>query len=187
MTEVLSDTQAGFNPGVLDLAGADTTAASFDPIDAGRYTMEVWDAQWTETKEDSTGKLGPNFPYISVEVKIKQEGNQYNNRHLWTNFFPLAPEGYDPTKKARNQGAFVNFLVALGYKEEEVKSPQFQLDFDALKGKPFIGVVSKDAIPKNDPNNPNEEQQFRNQIKGFKAVGDTTVDAAGVGNAAQLL
>lgn len=153
---------------VLDLSGADTTG--FDPVDGGRYDAEVWEMEWQKTKPDATGAYGPNWPYINVQFKIEGRVNKESvgDRRVFAKFFPKAPDGYDPKKAAKSQGTFVNFLVALGYKEEDIKTASFQLpDFESLKAKPLVIVVSKD---------PNKDDQgnlvgYFNNVNGFKPAG----------------
>lgn len=160
----------GEAPGVLDLSGADTKA--FDAIDGGRYDAEIWDAEWQATKPDSQGALGPNVPYVNIQFKIT--AGDYENRRVFTKYFPVVPEGYDAAKGAKNQGAFVNFLVALGLgTEAEVKSASFKIDFEAMKGKACSIVVSKDAVKGTDP------VEWQNNVKGVRPLGDQTSTTSG--------
>jgi hypothetical protein len=130
---------------VLDLSGADTSG--FDPVDAGRYDAVVWDAEWKRTKPDSNGAYGPNWPYISVQFKVdgRIAGVSVGDRRIFTNYFPTAPQGYDPKKAAKSSGSFVNFLVGLGFKEEDVKKADFSIDFEAWKNKPCVIAVTVDT------------------------------------------
>lgn len=151
---------------VLDLSGADTSG--FDPIDPDRYQATVWDAEWLKTKPDSTGAYGPNWPYINVHFKIeaaKLNGQEVGERRVFAKYFPTAPQGYDAQKAAKSQGSFVNFLVGLGFKEEDIKKPDFTIDFESWKGKPCVVVVSRDAIAGTDP------PVYTNNVKGVKAAG----------------
>lgn len=159
---------------VLDLSGADTSG--FDPIDPDRYPATVWEANWEKTKPDSTGAYGPNWPYINVQFKVegaKLNGQEVGDRRVFAKYFPKAPQGYDAQKAAKSQGSFVNFLVGLGFKEEDIKKADFTLDFEAMKGKPCVVVVSRDAIAGTDP------PVYTNNVKGVKAAGtDTSAPSA---------
>lgn len=157
---------------VLDLSGADTSG--FDPIDPNRYTATVWEAEWAKTKPDATGAYGPNWPYINVQFKVegaKLNGQEVGDRRVFAKYFPTAPQGYDPQKAAKSQGSFVNFLVGLGYKEEDIKKADFTINFEDWKGKPCVVVISRDAIPNTDP------PVYTNNVKGVKTAGTDTTAA----------
>lgn len=151
---------------VLDLSGADTSG--FDPVDAGKYDAVVWDAEWKKTKPDATGAYGPNWPYISVQFKIEGRiaGQSVGDRRVFANYFPTSPPGYDPKKAASSQGGFVNFLVGLGFKEEDIKKPDFTLDFDSWKNKPCVIVVTVNTEYNN------------NKVGGVKAAGSSVATPA---------
>jgi hypothetical protein len=144
---------------VLDLSGADTSG--FDPVDAGKYDAVVWEAEWKKTKPDSNGAYGPNWPYISVQFKIEGRinGQSVGDRRVFASYFPSTPQGYDAQKAAKSQGSFVNFLVGLGFKEEDIKKTDFTIDFESWKGKPCAVVLSVNSEYNN------------NTVKGVKPAG----------------
>ena len=159
--------------GVLDLSDADTSG--FDAMDPGKQPALVWEATWGKTKEDSTGAMGPNVPFINVQFKIDTgEGVKYNNRRVFNKYFPKPPEGYDADKAAKLKGSFVNFLVALGYDEAAIKAPGFTLDLSELNGKECDVVVSKQEYPKG-------SGIYTNGVAGVKARSAAGAPGEGTG------
>lgn len=148
---------------VLDLSDADTT--QFEAIPADRYNALVWEMSWSKTQGGPNAKMPAGTPYINVQFKIEDE--PYVNRRVFNKYFPIAPEGYDADKAAKNKGSFVNFLMAITSQDEAtVKASAGNLDFDELQGKPCVVAVSKRQYPEN-----SDPPEYVNDVKGVKAAG----------------
>lgn len=142
MSEV---TEAPEGIGPLNLSDADTTIPSFEVIPSGtEVKSEVFEADWTKIKADSTGKLAPGTRGLKVHIKVLNdgEGSKYYNRRVFNNFWLPGPEYEDQEKAKKMRGMLVNFLVAIGYEKDAVMGGSFDLDAEVeagnLEGREFI-------------------------------------------------
>lgn len=116
-------------PATLDLTTADTRG--FDPVPQGTYDAIVADVTPIVT-ENPDGKLPLGTPGINVQFAI--DGGPYDNRRVFNRYW-MPPADYDPEKRSRSLGMLARFLIAIGYPEEQVKSPSFSLDTEDMKGR----------------------------------------------------
>lgn len=153
--------------GPLDLSGADTSG--IDPVPSGKYNLTVFEAEWTETKNE--GKLPIGTDMFKVQFTIDStypdgaeevDGMKLGNRRVFQNFFPIPPKGYDKDKAAKNKGSFVRFLVACGYDKEEIESGKFNLEVEDLIGKSCVATL------KIQPGDEEKGYDPSNAITGFK-------------------
>jgi hypothetical protein len=153
---------------VLDLSGADTSG--FDTIKAGTYDAVVFKAEMQETKGGPEAKMPAGTPKLNIQLKITEE--PYNNRRVFTSYV-IPPADYDPTKAAKMKGMFVRFLTAIGYDEKKVQSGKFNLDIEDLSGRECRVVVGVK------PKWGGAEGETDNEVKGVKAIGDTSGATSG--------
>src|SRR6266576_3765064 len=102
--------------GTLNLADADTSAGDFTPIPAALYDMHVHEVKVVEVEHDN-GKLPMGTPGYNIQFRV--DGGKYDNRVVFKRYY-IPGEGYDPEKRKKSLGIFVNFLIGLGYYKEEV-------------------------------------------------------------------
>lgn len=154
--------------GPLNLSDADTRG--FDALDAGKYNAEVFEMSWDAVKNtDGQGKMPAGTPMLKVQFKIlepKIDGELVDQDRRQFTQFVIPPADYDKKKAATMKGIVARFFMALGFTEEQVKSPKFDPDFEDLKGRPCVITLSKYLYP-DDP----ETGEWRNQVKGVKAAG----------------
>jgi hypothetical protein len=172
---VLSTTE-GFS-GALDLSGADTSG--FSALDSGTYDVELFSWEMAATKggqnEDGTQKKMPEgTPMLKVQLKVIEP--EFENRRLFDQFV-LPPADYDAEKRSKMLGALVRFLVALGMEENDVKKKSFKLTeaLEELVGNPARATVAKKPKYKSKP----EDEEYDNEVKGYKRAGDGSPDARG--------
>ena len=154
---------------LLDLSGADTSG--FEPAPAGIYDAVVYDAEWTETAGGDNAKLPKGTPMLKVQFKIIEGGEEgkYYNYRVWGQY-TLPPEvgidgqPYPKDKAARLLGGLVNFFVAIGYDETEVRGKKFDPDLAEVKGRECRVLVGRQEYPKG-------SGTFTNNLKGVKPIG----------------
>jgi hypothetical protein len=161
----------------LDLSGADTTG--FAALDAGRYQAEVFELSWDSVKNsDGTGKMPAGTPMLKVQFKILEPRIDDKvidqDRRAFTQYV-IPPKGYDAKKAATMKGMVARFFMAIGFTEEQVKSPKFDPDFEDLKGRPCVVTLNKYLYP-DDP----ETGEWRNSVKGVKPAGSVVGAASGL-------
>src|SRR5438132_14033113 len=124
----MSDIQPEF-PATLDLSGADTKG--FDPVPQGTYDAIIFDVTPIVT-ENPDGKLPLGTPGINVQFAI--DGGPYDNRRVFNRYW-MPPVEYDEEKRNKSLGMLARFLGAIGYDEADIKSGNFNLDVEDMKGR----------------------------------------------------
>lgn len=162
----MSEVTEGMGP--LDLSDADLEG--FDAIDAGRYNVELVELTWDAVKNPN-GKLPVGTPILKIQAKVVDH-EQYENRRLFDQF-TVPPKDYDAKKAATMKGFMARFFMALGYTEEQIKSPEFNPNFEDLQGQAAVAVVGKEPKKTRDADGelvvvPDE---WNNPIKGWKPAG----------------
>ena len=148
-------------PATLDLSNADTR---------GNFMENGWkDAVVSEVTpvltENPDGKLPVGTPGINVMFTI--DGGPYNDRKVWNRYW-FPPVEYDAEKRNKSLGMFARFLTAIGYPEETVKSPGFNLD--------IADMVSRTCKV----NTKYDETYDNNRVNGVKARDASGGTAGGV-------
>jgi|SRR5215472_7058196 len=110
--------------GTLDLSGADLSAGDFTPIPAGAYEVHVHEVTAVEVEND-TGKLPIGTPGWNIQFRV--DGGKFDNRVLFKRYY-IPPANYAPEKRKISLGIFANFLIAMGYPQEEVTSGSFSAE-----------------------------------------------------------
>lgn len=118
MTDV--DEQTGGFPATLDLSSADTSG---NKMENGWKDALVAEITAIETQNEG-GKLPLGTPGINVRFTI--DGGPFNGKSVWNKYW-FPPADYDKEKRAKLLGMFSRFLTAIGYSDEEVKSPNFDM------------------------------------------------------------
>jgi hypothetical protein len=158
---------------MLDLSGADLKG--FEPIPAGVYDAEIFKAEMGETKGGPEAKLPAGTPRLNVQFRIVDggEGSPVYNRRVFTSFnFP--DESYDAAKRAKAQGFFVRFMVAIGYDQKKLTNGKFQLDVEDLGGRECRVVVAQK------PKYGGVEGEMDNEVKGVKERGEGSGSGSGL-------
>lgn len=168
----MSDTTVG----PLDLSDGDTSG--FQPVPAGRYLSEIVEIKWDATKRDGACPAGT--PMLKIQFKITNP-EECNNRRLFTQYVN-PPVGHDAKKAATMKGMLINFFTALGFKEEEVRAPGFNPDFEDLKGTECCVVASVEQ--KRDSAGDPIPDEYQNKVTGVKPASAYTASA---GATSQLL
>lgn len=149
----------------LDLSGA--SESNFDVIPSGTYDAVVFDVQQKATKGGPTAKLPAGTPMLSVQFKLV--GGDVDNRRVFTNYV-IAPEKIKDAETGRtvknenkgtSDGILYGFLKALGYDPDAIKSGQFALDFDDMKGRECRVKVGQREY----------QGEMQNEVKGVKPAG----------------
>lgn len=115
-------------PATLDLSTADTRG---NFMEGGWKDALVAEVEPIKT-ENPDGKLPMGTPGINVQFTI--DGGQYDTRKVWNRYW-IPPASYDKEKRDKSLGMLARFLMAIGYPEDEVKSPSFSLNFEDMKGR----------------------------------------------------
>lgn len=113
--------EGGF-PSTLDLSGADT--AGFSPIPADWYDVLVYEITHVEV-EGADGKLPQGTPGINVQFKV--DGGPYDNRRLFNRYWLPAEGSTTPEKRKTMLDMVANFFKEIGFTDEQIKSPSFNL------------------------------------------------------------
>lgn len=155
--------------GPLDLGDADTRG--FAPLDPGNYNAEIVQLDWDATTNPN-GNLPVGTPMLKIQVKILNpeiDGEVIDqDRRAFAQYFS-PPRSYDARKRATMLGMMARFFMALGYQEEEVKSSNFNPNFEDLKNLPVVVTLGKE--PKKTRDGVVIEGEFNNPIKSFRAAG----------------
>lgn len=154
--------------GPLNLSDADIKG--FDALDAGRYQAEIFEMKMDAVKNTSgEGKTPAGTPMIKIQFRIidPRIDNEVldQDRRAFTTY-TIPPEEYDKKKKATMNGMIARFFMALGYTEEEVKSPKFNPEFDDQVGKQCVVVLSKVTKYNTRP----EDNEWDNRVTGVKSI-----------------
>lgn len=161
----------------LNLAGADLSGTDFEAIPSSTYHCSVFDLKHIETKGGDKATLPKGTPGINVHLKV--EGGDYNNRRLFRNLYiaPAKIGGKPYEHKGTMDRILGQFFKCLGYTEEEITSASgFDPDIDDIKGKQLLVVVGQKQ------KYGAEEGVMDNEVKGFKPL-----DSQGASGAAKLL
>jgi hypothetical protein len=159
---------------LLDLSNA--KESSFEAIDSGVYPAEVFEVKMTETKgateSNPDAALPKGTPMLNVQFRIvgdagtsteSEESAVYNRRVFKT--YIIAPEKVGGKKyehKEMMDGQLLKFFKDIGYTEEEVKSGNFDPDFDDMKGRSCRVTVGQRTY----------NNEVQNEVKGTKPAGE---------------
>ena len=110
---------------------ADVTDA-FEPLPSGTYSAIVFKG---ELKVAGEAAKHPGSNYIAWEFNITEEG--YEKRKAWMNT-SLVPTALGMLKR---------FLKAVGYTDDELNNPEFELDIDEVTGRDCRLVVTEGVNP----------------------------------------
>lgn len=182
---------------LLDLT--ENEGGGFDAFSSGTYDAVVYEAKMDEIKNaDGKGKLPAGTPMIKVQFKITGgpagqfvveegkdpktyeagQGEDYalNNRRVFRNYIipPKMIDGQAYEHYALMNGMLVRFLTALGYDEEVVTQPDFDLDLNDLSGQECRIVVGQKSY-KDPSSTPEEPPVIQNEVKGVKPAGAPAV------------
>lgn len=164
------------NAGPLNLGDADLKG--FAALDAGRYNAEVFEIKWDATKNPE-GKMPVGTPMMKVQFRVLEPKIDDKiidqDRRVFTQFVN-PPLDYDKKKRSIMTGMIARFFVAIGEDEKKVLSGKFDPDFDDLKGRPCVVVLSKKPKYGTEP----EDNEWENEVKGVKPA------SAGVGTSGLL-
>jgi hypothetical protein len=133
---------------ILDLSDADTSG--FQPIRPGTYNANIYEAEVVETS--GGGKLPAGVQMVKIRFAVQDE--PYEGHPLFTNYpLPNAEEQPDASKRRKSLGSFVNFLIALGYDETQIKKKGFDLEnVKDLEGKECVVRVALGKYQGDDTN-----------------------------------
>lgn len=158
-------------PGPLNLADADLSATGgFEAIPAAKYNAEIFKCNMDAVKNtDGTGAMPAGTPMIKVQFKITDE--PYVNRRVFSTYV-IPPNDYDQKKAATMKGILANFFIAMGEKEETIRSPEFNPDLESYVGLPCVVVVGRKQKKDRDGNV--VEGEYDNPVNGVKPAGSLT-------------
>jgi len=158
--------------GTLNLADADLTKGDFDPIPPAVYEMHVHEVKLVEVKND-TGRYPLGTPGFNVQFRV--DGGKYDNRVVFKAFY-LPPADYDSEKRKIALGIFANFLIAIGYPQEEVTSGSFNND-----PTDWVGRKCKVSV-KIRPANAEKGYSAQNEVTSVKPLAATSAsESTGAG------
>jgi len=164
--------------GTLNLADADMSAGDFDPIPAAAYEMHVHEVTAVEVEKD-TGKLPQGTPGWNIQFRV--DGGKHDNRVVFKRFY-IPGADYDSEKRRKSLGIFANFLIAMGYSQEEVTSGSFSADPDEWIGKQV--KVSVGIRPAQKDEDGEVKYPAQNEVKSIKKL---TSSAGALGGDAGVL
>lgn len=163
--------------GPLNLGDADLKG--FEALDAGRYDAEVFEIKWDATKGGENAKLPAGTPLMKVQLRVLEPKIDDvvldQDRRVFTQF-AIPPADYDKKKRSVMTGMVARFFIAIGEDEKKVVSAKFSPDFDELKGRPCVVVLSRKQKYGTKP----EDNEWENEVKSVKPAG------AGTGTSALL-
>lgn len=152
----------------LNLAGADLSG--FDAIASGWYHCAVVELKMKETKGSEGSALPKGTPMINAQFKVVQEedseGKKVKNRRLFRQLI-IAPDKVGGKKYEHKEvmdRILGQFFKALGYSDDEIKSGDFNPDFEEIKDKELlvnVGQKQKYGAPKG---------VMDNEVKGFRPL-----------------
>jgi len=147
---------------------AESEARVFSPAPTGWYKCSIYDIEERESKsEKNAGK-----PYWNVTLQCTQEG-EHNKRRFWGSVMLFDGALY----------SLAQLMVAVGHpipKEGTFEVP----DPESLIGVEILVSVAKvrDTYAMNKPEyDPSEGVIFKNEVKGYKALDDESVQALSKG------
>lgn len=151
--------------GPLNLADADIKG--FDALDAGRYNAEIFEIKWDATKGGEDAKMPKGTPLMKVQLKVLNPKIDdvpiEQDRRVFTQFVN-PPKDYDKKKSATMKGMIARFFMAAGDTEEQVRSKNFEPDFEDYKGRPVVVVLNKQRKYGTKP----EDNEWENKVTGIK-------------------
>jgi len=145
---------------------ASSEARSFDAIPSGPYLVAVTEIELRE----STSAKNPGKPYWNVELTI-QDG-EYADRKIWSNVMLWGGAAFTLVQLHRAAG----FEVPDGGGTLEVRPA------DDFVGVQMVAIVKKmrDSYAEQPENGGDgKTPQWKNEVKGFRAVGDGPSPSAG--------
>lgn len=155
--------------GPLNLSDGDTSG--FEALDAGRYPATVFEIKIDSVKnKDGQGKMPAGTPMIKVQYRLSGEGVE--NRRVFQQFV-IPPVGYDPDAARKLKGMLINFFIATGDTEEQVRSSDFDPDYEDYIGREVVVVLSKKEYPPN-------SGEYQNNVTGVKPAGSEVGAASGL-------
>lgn len=137
---------------LLDLSNAEDRG-EFKALPEGTYNVHIKDATLGQVKPG--GKLPENTPQIRIQFEVDEEdrlepvtvtdeeGNEKTipyTTNLFSYYHIVTDKSY-PNKQTMDNILY-GFLKAVGYDVEDLKSGNFELDMDDLKGRACQAVVS---------------------------------------------
>lgn len=155
----------------LDLSGA--SESSFEALPSAWYNATIFDVEMRATKGGPEAKLPAGTPMMAVQFRIAD--GEYENRRVFTQFV-IAPakivdkdtnKKVDNPNKGTSDGILYGFLKAVGFDPDEIKSGNFNLDFDEMKGRALRIKLGQREYNGN----------IQNEVKGTKAAGEDTQSA----------
>jgi hypothetical protein len=155
--------------GPLNLQDADLKG--FEAVDPGRINAEIFEITMDAVKNPG-GATPIGTPMMKVQFRATADNPEYpegiENRRFFTQYV-VPPKDHPKEKAQKMKDMIARFFIALGFKEEEVLSKNFEPDFEDLKGRPCVIVVGKE--PKLDRNRNVVEGEYNNPVKGVKPAG----------------
>lgn len=154
----------------LDLSGA--TESKFDALPAAWYRGVIFDVEQKATKGGPTAKLPVGTPMLNVQFKITE--GEFENRRVFRSYV-IAPDKIDKKPyehKATMDGILYSFLKAAGFDPDEIKSGNFTLDFDEMKGRSVrvkLAQVAKKDSSGSVVTDENGNPEMANEVKDVKA------------------
>lgn len=146
----------------LDLSGA--TESSFEAIPSGWYNATIFDAEMKATKGGPKAKLPAGTPMLNVQFRI--DSGEHENRRQFRSYVIAPAKLKDENgknvvneNKKTTDGILYGFLKAAGFDPDEVKSGNFNLDLDELKGRKVRIKVGQREY----------EGDVQNEVKDVKA------------------
>lgn len=136
--------------------GLGDVQSGFTPLPAGTYDVEVLDASEETAGPDAKN---PGTPYLKLEFQVTDE--EYSGRKVWLNA--------SFSEKAR--GILKGTLLGLGFTEEELASPDLEIDPEELIGRTAKAVVSEGTNPKTKERN--------NSVKRLLPMSETETELPG--------
>ena len=130
--------------------------AGFEVMPKGVYTLEVLDATETKTGPDSKN---PGSDMIKLELGVIDD-EQWEGRKLWQNI----------VFTEKSKGMVKANLLALGYSEDELDDPDFEVDADDLIGRQCQAIVNVKVNP-DTKDLPPAQQEQQNNIRRLLPVG----------------
>lgn len=124
--------------------------SGFDPLPAGRYDVEVTDAEETKASQEAKN---PGAPMIKIEFTVIND-EEYEGRKLWLNL----------VFTEKSMGPVKGNLLALGYTEEEMADKKFEVNADELVERRAIALVKVGTNPKT--------KEANNSVKRLAPVGE---------------
>lgn len=110
---------------------ADVQEISFEPLPNGDYAVSVFEGELKESKSEKHA----GSQYVSWTLNVTEDG-PYNNRKLW----------YNTSLVEEARGMLKAFLLCF-FDEDELNSPDFELNVEDIVGQEAIAVVGQGVNP----------------------------------------